>query len=117
MTVSFPGSDALTSPIAATQVPGFGALGLGQTANASSNGTTATQTQNPYQQSYDQIETWSSSYLLQSLQYGAPQVPQFTGGQSVDAFAQLNSLLAAIQPGVASGLYGGGTGTNVNVLA
>lgn len=73
--------------------------------------------QNPYQQSYDQLMTWSSSYLLQSLQYGAPAIPQWTNGQSVDAFAGLTNLLSAIQPGVQSGLYGGGVGGSVNTYA
>lgn len=72
---------------------------------------------NPYQQSYDQLATWSSDFLLQSAESGPSAIPQYTGGQSVGAFAGLTNLLAAIAPGVQSGLYGGGTGQNVNTFA
>jgi hypothetical protein len=54
---------------------------------------------------------------MQAVEYGAPQIPQFTAGQSVDSFAQLTNTLAAIQPGVQNGTYGADTGTNVNTTA
>ena len=118
-----------------SSIPGFDVLGLnsdgtpaGGTAaspstptqtpspSTSSPSTTSTQ-QNPYQQSYDSIETWSAHYLMQAAEYGAPPIPQFIGGQSVDSFAQLTNTLAAIQPGVQNGTYGGGTGSNINTTA
>ncbi len=115
-----------------SSVPGFDVLGLNSDGSAvasatpqspspgsspSSTPSTTSTSENPYQQSYDQIETWSAQYLMQAVEYGAPQIPQFTAGQSVDSFAQLTNTLAAIQPGVQNGTYGAGTGTNVNTTA
>jgi hypothetical protein len=117
-------------PVSVSSVPGFDVLGLNnngtssqpsQPAAASSSGSspssTAGASQNPYQQAYDSIETWSAQYLMQAVEYGAPQIPQFTAGQSVDSFAQLTNTLAAIQPGLQNGTYGGGTGSNINTTA
>ena len=111
--------------VSISSVPGFDVLRLND------NGTPAQPTQattpsttpapsaaeNPYQQTYDQIETWSAHYLMQAVEFGAPQIPQFTAGQSVDSFAQLTNTLAAIQPGVQNGTYGDGTGSNVDAAA
>lgn len=72
---------------------------------------------NPYRQSYDQLATWSNAFLLQSAESGPAAIAPYMGGQSVGAFAGLTNLLAAIAPGVQSGLYGGGTGQNVNTFA
>lgn len=93
-----------------------GASGSNSSPPASSTSTTSA-TQNPFQQTYDQLETWSAQYLMQAVEYGAPQIPQYTAGQSVDAFAQLTNMLAAIQPGIQNGTYGDGSGTNVNTTA
>jgi hypothetical protein len=125
--------------VSVSSVPGFDVLGLndnGTPAASSSSATPAPQTptqtqtqssppqsssssatQNPYQQAYDSIETWSASYLMQAIEYGAPAIPQYTAGQSVDAMAALTNTLAAIQPGVENGTYGDGTGSNVNATA
>ncbi len=122
--------------VSVSSVPGFGVLGLNgdgsssqsstppstastspNASSGSSSSSTTTAAKNPYQQTYDQIETWSAQYLMQAVEYGAPPIPQFTAGQSVDSFAQLTNTLAAIQPGIQNGIYGGGTGTNVNTTA
>ncbi|MBV8637597.1 MAG: hypothetical protein JO322_05885 [Candidatus Eremiobacteraeota bacterium] len=73
--------------------------------------------QNPYQQAYASIETWSASYLMQAAENGAPAIPQFSGGESVDAFAQLTNMLGAMQAGVHNGTYGDGTGASIDTTA
>ena len=93
----FPGAAALTAAPAQTPAPAA-----------------STASKNPSQATYNSLETWSSGFLMQSLTSGAPQMqPQYTPGSTASVFAQLQSTLAAIQPGIASGLYGGGTGFNI----
>ncbi len=66
-----------------------------------------------------------NSTLLASITQATPgyssSLPVYAGGTTAQAFAQLQQTLAAIRPGVTSGLYGDGTGANtisgVNSLA
>ncbi len=92
-------------------VPGFAVL----FPSGSYPGTSrAAATPDRYTQSYDQLTTWSSGYLLQSIESGAPAIPQYTGGQPVDMFAQLNTTLAALKTGIGQGFF---TGTGFDALA
>lgn len=122
-----------------SSVPGFDVLGLNSNgtpvssssqsssstqssssstqSSPSSSSSTAAVTQNPYQQAYDSIETWSASYLMQAVETGAPAIPQFTAGESVDSFAQLTNTLGAMQAGVQNGTYGDGTGSTIDTTA
>lgn len=63
-------------------------------------------------QSFDQIETWSNGYLMQSMVSGPPAtLPEYTAGSSVSAFASMNRLLASLRTGIGAGLF---TGTGVD---
>lgn len=108
MTVSFPGSDVLFGTASSTAVPGL----TPENAPASQ----AAQ-ENPYQQSYDQIEIWSGTYLERAALFGAPPIAQYTEGSTVGGFAGLSSLLAQIHTGLEAGVYGGGTGSTIDSYA
>lgn len=148
-----PGADALNAPLDTPTVPGFDVLqpasyfpganattsstsstGSGSGANSSSSGSGSSTTVNPYQQAYDNIETWSNSYLMSSVENGAPStLPDYSGGESAGSFASLNTLLAQLKPLVAlnaqaangtsasattsSGASGGSTGSTIDTLA
>ncbi|HEV7178881.1 MAG TPA: hypothetical protein VGN11_03360 [Candidatus Baltobacteraceae bacterium] len=101
MSVSFVGSDILFAPSRATAAPAR---------------TASQPAQNPFQTTYDSLQTWSDQYLFQSIESGAPPVPEYTDGSSASSFAQLSNLLAQIAPGVANGTYGGGAG-GIDTLA
>ena len=49
---------------------------------------------------------------MQSIESGAPPIPEYTAGGTASSFAQLTNMLAQIQPGVANGSYGDGTGVD-----
>ncbi len=98
----FPGAQALTAP--STSPP----------ASTTPSTPSATPSKNPYQTAYNSLESWSSGFLMQSLTSGASMIqPQYAPGSTASVFAQLQNTLAAIQPGIAAGLYGGGTGFNI----
>ncbi len=119
MSISFAGSSVLSAPSQPQAVPGFGALGLSPNgtpqpspAATTPSPTPASSSSNPYQQAYDSLAAWSSNYLLQAIESGAPQIPQYTAGGTASSFAQLTTLLGEIAPAVQQGLYGNGTGVN-----
>ncbi len=112
MSVSSIGSTPLPAP---STVAGFGVLGLsgnGAPAQTAPAASPASASANPYQQSYDSLASWSDTYLLQAVEFGAPQIPQFTAGGTASSFAQLTTLLGQIAPAVQQGLYGNGSGIN-----
>jgi hypothetical protein len=72
-----------------------------------STSTSATSTENPYQKAYNSLESWVNQTLLQSITNpSSSSLPVYAGGSSAQLFAQLQTTLAAIQPGLQSGLYG-----------
>jgi hypothetical protein len=116
-----PGSDVLNAPLNTETVPGFDVLqpasyfpgesnsnsnsssstssGSGSNSSGSSSGSGASASVNPYQQAYDNIETWSDSYLMSSIENGAPgTLPELSGGESAGAFAGLSQTIAALKP-------------------
>jgi hypothetical protein len=129
-TISFPGSDALLSTAPSLTPAGFGALGLANygasntssgsspsTSGSSSAGASASPSSgvNPYQQTYDNLETAVNAYLQNSLLNSPPAVlPEYTAGTSASSFAQLNTTLASLKQGLGQGLF---AGTGFNALA
>ncbi|MDE2483133.1 MAG: hypothetical protein KGN02_13230 [bacterium] len=112
------GFTALAAPSSVSSVAGFDALGLsgnGSPTASSTSSAAPAATSDPYQQAYDSLSTWSANYLLQAVEFGAPQIPQYTAGGTASSFAQLTTLLGQIAPAVSQGLYG--NGTSVNTLA
>ena len=121
---SVPGSDVLNAPLNTENVPGFDVLnpaqyfpnaqqivnGNGSSSSGSSSNTgsstssnsgsasTSSNGVNPYQQTYDNIETWSDDYLLSAIENGAPALSSPTGAQSAGAFAGLSTLLSQLKP-------------------
>ena len=107
MTVSFSGSDILLGASHAGGVAGLTTLGV----TAGNAPASRAASKNPYQQSYDSIESWSAGYLESSALFGPQRtVPEYTAGTSVSGFASLANLLAEIKTGITSGTYGGGSG-------
>lgn len=102
MSTSYIGSDALTSAVTPTTVPGFDLLQSYSYAPSSaapvaslSNTSSATSTgQNPYQQQVTTLETWANQYLMQSLS-GTPSLDPLyaTAGLNADQFANLATEL------------------------
>ncbi|HVA27813.1 MAG TPA: hypothetical protein VNF68_06515 [Candidatus Baltobacteraceae bacterium] len=109
--VTVPGFDVLQP---ASYFPGAAALMAPSSTTPASAPASNSGSKNSYQTAYTSLETWSSGFLMQSLTNAAPLTqPQYAPGSSASLFAQLQNTLAAIQPGIAAGLYGGGTGFNI----
>ena len=94
VSVSYVGSDVLSAPYDPPAVPGLDALQNPKASAPAAPATTATQ--NPYQQTYDSLQQWSANYLMQAVMSGPPALPEFTAGQSIDAFAQFTTALGAL---------------------
>jgi hypothetical protein len=131
-----PGADVLNAPLNTQTVPGFDVLSPASyfpgasndansssstgsnsdstsTTNSNSTSTSGSSTAvNPYQQAYNNVETWSANYLMSSIENGAPSsLPELTGGESAGAFAGMSQTLAALKP-LAQLEAGAGVGTS-----